>query len=90
MFWKKLVEKKQQIDKLISVSNAIKDLIVRSSWSHCDMYFNSQFQVSWLIVDTNTKYDDLILDIENTINKWIKKMQEEIQKRSNEIFSWNK
>lgn len=89
----KIAEKKQQIDKLISVSNAIKDLKIHSSNEFCELYIDSQFNVSDFKLSESVSYhyenstDDLEKSIIECINKAIHSMQHEIQTRSNEIFS---
>lgn len=87
--FKQLWEKKQQIDYLIKVRKAIKDLNIHSTdWMNCECYIDSNFHI----------YDFKVLEyrpeifnssVEYVINKAIERMQFEIQQRTNEIMNWN-
>ena len=89
--FKSLAEKKQQLDKMLSLQKAIKDLEVYSEWDFSEVYINSQFEVVDICFNPDWSWiDEVENDLKVTINKAIKKMQELIQKKSKEIFKYKK
>ena len=80
-------EKKQQLDKMLSLQKAIKDLKVHSEWDFSEVLLNSQFEVVEICINPDWSWiNEVENDLKNTINKAIKKMQELIQEISKEIF----
>lgn len=85
--FKTLSEKKQQLDKMLSLQKAIKHLKVHSDWDFSEVLINSQFEVVEISFNPDwSLINEVENDLKNTINKAIKKMQELIQGISEEIF----
>lgn len=85
--FKTLAEKKQQLDKMLSLKKAIQNLEVHSEGIYCEILLNSSFEVLDVCINPDWNNIDIVEnDLKDTINKWIKKMQDLIQTKSKEIF----
>lgn len=87
----KIRDNKKKIDFLLSVDKVIKNLVVHSTTDCCGCYIDSSFRVFNIDIKTfswSTKED--LNNIAFCVNKAIHTMQEEIQKKSQEVINNNK
>lgn len=86
----KIRENKQKIDFLLSVDKAIKNLVVHSTTDTCECFIDSSFRIFNLKILWSWSLQENLNNIEFCVNKAIHTMQEEIQKKSQEVIQNNK